>query len=347
MREKGGGAVDAVLRALRISAPKLLGLPNVVGVGKGHKHVGGESTGRPSLTVLVRRKIPKDALAAFEVVPDSIEDADTDVIEVGDVVALESVLEVPRTSKQRPAMPGLSIGHYKITAGTFGAVVYDQKTGDPLILSNNHVLANSSNGKDGRAKVGDPILQPGRYDGATDSDVIARLYRFVPVTMEVGASDCPVAAAVERTINGVIQRFRKNYRVRMFKSMGGVNLVDAAVAKPVKDSIVVPDIIGIGVPKGTSEVSVGDKVRKSGRTSGLNSGSVKVVQATIKIGMGDAGDATFGDQVVVTHMAQPGDSGSLVVNEKGQAVGLLSAGSDSVSIFGRIKNVCDALSVRL
>lgn len=347
MREKGGRVVDAVLRALRISAPRLLGLPNVVGVGKGYKHVGGESTGKPSLTVLVRRKLPKDALAAFEVVPNSIEDADTDVIEVGDVVALESAVEVSRTSKQRPAMPGLSIGHYKITAGTFGAIVYDQKTGDPLILSNNHVLANSSNGKDGRAKVGDPILQPGKYDGATDTDIIARLYRFVPVNMEVSSPDCPVAAAVEKALNGVVRRFRKNYRLKMFKATSGVNLVDAAVAKPVQNSMVVPDIIGIGVPKGTAEVAVGEKVRKSGRTSGLNSGDVKVVQATIKIGMGDAGDATFGDQIVVTHMAQPGDSGALVVNGKGQAVGLLSAGSDSVSIFGRIKNVCDALSVRL
>jgi len=347
MQEKGGRVVDTVMEALRISAPRLLGLPNVVGVGKGHKHVGGESTGRPSLTVLVRRKLPRDALSAFEVVPDSIEDADTDVIEVGDVIALEAVAEVSRTSKHRPAMPGVSIGHYRITAGTFGALVYDQKTGEPLILSNNHVLANSSNGKDGRAKIGDPVLQPGKYDNGTGGDVIARLYRFVPVSMEVASPECPVASAVEKTLNNVIKRFRRSYELRMYKRTGGLNLVDAAVAKPVQNSLVVPDIIGIGVPKGTAEVAVGTKVRKSGRTSGVNIGSVKVVQATIKIGMGDAGDAVFSDQVVVTHMARPGDSGALVVNEKSQAVGLMSAGSDSVSIFGRIRNVCDALSVRL
>ncbi len=338
--------MDAVLRALRVSAPKLLGLPNVIGVGKGHKHVHGESTGKPALTVLVRRKMPKGELEACDVVPESIEDADTDVIEVGDVVALNDP-NITRTSKHRPAMPGVSIGHYKITAGTFGAIVYDLKTGEPLILSNNHVMANCSNGKDGRAAIGDDIYQPGKYDGGTQSDVIAKLYKFVPVYMESASPECPVAAAVEQSLNRVVKWFRKSYDIRLYKRASGVNLVDAALAKPVRKDLVVPDIVGIGVPKGTAEVAVGDKVIKSGRTSGLNTGNVKVVQATIKIGMGDAGDATFSDQVVVTHMAQPGDSGSLVVNERNQAVGLLSAGSDSVSIFARIKNVCDALAIRI
>lgn len=338
--------MDAVLRALQVSAPRLLGLPNVVGVGKGDKYVHGESTGRPALTVLVRRKMSQDEMHACDVVPKSIDDADTDVIEVGDVVAL-GVMDIKRTDKHRPAMPGISAGHYKISAGTFGALVYDKKTGEPLLLSNNHVFANSSNGRDGRAKVGDPIYQPGPHDGGTKADVIATLHNFVPVTLETTASSCRVATAVEAALNRVVKWFRKSYEVRLFKRASGVNLVDAATAKPVNKNWVIADIAGIGVPKGMAEAKVGDKVRKSGRTSGLNSGSVKVVQATIKVGMGDAGDATFSDQIVTTHIAQPGDSGSLVVNEKGEAVGLLSAGSDSVSIFGRMKNVCDALSVKL
>lgn len=339
--------MDAVLRALMISAPRLLCMPNVVGVGKGHKHVQGESTGKPALTVLVKKKIPKEELLAKDVVPHSIEDADTDVIEVGDVVALGVVTESSRTSKRRPAMPGVSIGHYKITAGTFGAVVFDREGGAPLILSNNHVLANATDGKDGRARIGDHIWQPGKYDGGTDKDTIAKLHRFVPVELEVAAPDCPVATAAERGLNRIIRWFRRSYGLKFYKVSGGVNLVDAAAAKPVNDKDLESSILGIGVPKGMAEVGVGDRVRKSGRTSGLNSGTVKVVQATLKVGMGEAGDAVFGDQIVVTHMAQPGDSGALVVNDQNQTVGLLSAGSDTVSIFARIKNVCDALSVRI
>lgn len=333
--------MDAVLQALRFSTPRLLGLPNVVGVGRGQKHVAGQCTGKPTVTVLVTKKLPKRALGFSQIVPRSIADADTDVIEVGDVCALA------RTERMRPVKPGSSVGHYKITAGTFGALVYDVKTGEPLILSNNHVLANCSNGKDERCKIGDPILQPGRYDeGREPQDIIAHLYRFVPISMEVGSSDCKVAAAVENVLNKVVRRFRRNYSLRFIKTYGAQNLVDAALAKPVSPDIIVPDIIDLGAPRGTAEASVGDKVSKSGRTSGTNHGEVKVMQATIKISMGDTGDAVFSDQVVTTHMADPGDSGSVVLNQKGQVVGLLSAGSDTVSIFARIKNVMDALQIR-
>ncbi|HHW25989.1 MAG TPA: hypothetical protein GXX23_01465 [Firmicutes bacterium] len=331
--------MDAVVKALRVSAPRLLELPNVIGVGKGTKCVGGQCTGKPSITVLVTKKVPKAKLHSCDIVPKSIDMADTDVIEVGEVVALA------RMERYRPAVPGSSIGHYKITAGTFGAVVYDVKTGEPLILSNNHVLANSSNGRDGRCAIGDPILQPGRYDNGTDKDVIARLHRFVPISMEVTAPDCPVAASFERTLNKVIRRFRRNYSLKVYATRNVNNLVDAAVAKPVSPDIISDAIIDLGVPQGIGEVNVGDRVAKSGRTTGTNWGEVRVVQATIRISMGDAGDAVFTDQCVTTHMAQPGDSGSVVLNEKKQVVGLLSAGSDTVSIFGRIQNVCSALGV--
>lgn len=341
--------MDAILRALKACAPQLLGLPNVVGVGRGDKHVNGEPIGKPALTVLVRRKMPREQLMAGDIVPESVDDAYTDVIEVGDVVALgvNAAADLVRTERYRPAMPGISAGHYKITAGTFGALVYDAKTGEPLLLSNNHVFANSTNGSDGRAKVGDDIYQPGPHDGGTKRDAIATLYRFAPVNLEEGAPGCPVATAAEAILNRVVKWFRKSYEVRLFKRSAAVNLVDAAVAKPVNKEWVTDEIVGIGIPKGMAEPVVGEKVRKSGRTSGLNTGTVKVVQATIKVGMGDNGFATFSDQVVTTHIAQPGDSGSLVVNEKNQALGLLSAGSDTVSIFARMKNVCDALSIKI
>ena len=70
------------------------------------------------------------------------------------------------------------------------------------------------------------------------------------------------------------------------------------------------------------------------------------MKATIRISMGRYGRRGLADQVVTTHMAEPGDSGSVVPNEQGQVVGLLSAGSDTVSIFARIQNVLDLLQVR-
>src|SRR5439155_20023051 len=77
--------------------------------------------------------------------------------------------------KVRPAMGGISIGHYAITAGTLACLV--RAAGETFSLSNNHVLA-----KENRGAGGDPILQPGRFHGAeTDRDVIGRLDTFVAV----------------------------------------------------------------------------------------------------------------------------------------------------------------------
>ncbi|HHT84607.1 MAG: hypothetical protein ACOX34_06115 [Bacillota bacterium] len=332
--------MNSVIKAVRNCGSKLMDFPNVVGVGYGHKHVGGRNTGKDSLVVLVEKKVPVEELNSNQVIPRSMNQCPVDVIEVGEIVALG------RTGRQRPARPGLSIGHHKVTAGTFGAVVYDVKTGEPLILSNNHVLANSSNGRDGRAKVGDAILQPGRYDGGTDDDVIAKLYRFVPIELEVSEPDCKIANAAQKLLNRVIRRVRRNYEVKFERFSTAANLVDAAVARPLSRNLITDDIIDLGVPRGTSEVMVGQRVKKSGRTSGTNEGEVKVVHATIKVSMGEIGSATFIDQVLTTNMAQPGDSGSVVVDEYNRVCGLLSAGSQTVSVFARIQNVCEALGVR-
>ena len=45
------------------------------------------------------------------------------------------------------------IGHYKVTAGTFGALVNDARTVSPHSLSN-HVLANATGRNDGKSAIG-------------------------------------------------------------------------------------------------------------------------------------------------------------------------------------------------
>ena len=148
---------------------ELMAKPNVVGVGIGIKETRGEKTGEMSMVVLVRQKIPLDGLQPEVAVPAVVGGVPTDVIEVGDLRALQA-----RTDRWRPAPGGVSIGHYRITAGTLGCVVRDRSTGARLILSNNHVLANSND-----ASPGDLILQPGPTDGGQASaNRIGVLERF-------------------------------------------------------------------------------------------------------------------------------------------------------------------------
>ncbi|GEM_PF-135283 len=162
-----------LLQAQRLFQEDLLRRANVVGVAVGYKNYKEEATDRLALAVLVEKKKPVEALTEEDLIPSEMDGAPTDVIEIGRLEALTS----PR-DRFRPTIPaGVSIGHYLVTAGTIGGIVFDKTTGEPLILSNNHVLANSN-----FATVGDPILQPGPTDhGVRPNDVVAQLHRFEPI----------------------------------------------------------------------------------------------------------------------------------------------------------------------
>jgi hypothetical protein len=94
-------------------------------------------------------------------------------IEVEQVGSIK--LKMPRDS-HRPPYPGISLGHFRVTAGTLGCFVGDKK-GGTYVLSNNHVLGNSDDANDN-----DPVLQPGRLDGGRNpKDIIANLSYLIPL----------------------------------------------------------------------------------------------------------------------------------------------------------------------
>lgn len=320
---------------------KLLEFDNVVGVGKGVKQIRGRDAGRISTVVLVKEKIPAKLLHRDQVIPREIDGEITDVIEVGDIQLLG------RTELARPAKPGMSIGHYKISAGTFGAVVRDKTTGELLILSNNHVLANITDGTDERSKIGDPILQPGRYDGGTDNDVIAHLERFIPLHRSFGLPTCQIASRVNNWLNALIGLVKPQYHISVLRETGKTNMVDAALAKPLEPGMISQDIFELGPIKGIKAAEPGMVIKKSGRTTGVTQSKIKVMDATLKISLGGTEVGVFEDQVVAGPMSEPGDSGSLILSEDNYAVGLLFAGSNKATIMNRIQSVFEQLNVTI
>jgi len=146
----------------------------VIGVGIGPKESGGVYTNQLSLVALVERKQADAALSADDKVPSQLDGLVTDVQEIGVVRAQNTG---PRSRWRNIIPAGVSVGHYLVSAGTLGAIVYDQQTNFRYLLSNNHVLANSN-----YANLGDPILQPGATDGGMNpQDVVARLERYMPL----------------------------------------------------------------------------------------------------------------------------------------------------------------------
>jgi hypothetical protein len=310
---------------------ELLKKKNVVLIYTGKKVVGGVETERISIRVGVIRKVPLAQLAKMDIVPKAIEGMETDVFQTEEIKA--QVVAVDRKSRLRPAPGGCSIGHPSITAGTLGMIV--KKNGVLHILSNNHVLADSN-----AAILGDQSWQPGKYDGGTEADTIGHLAAFVPISF-IDESTCPIATTIVRLFNALAELFKRKTRIPNAIS-SPVNKVDCAISRPLFEEDISQEILEIGIPVGFGTVQVGDKVKKSGRTSGLTQGDVIATDGVANVNYGEK-IAMFEDQIITSAMSEGGDSGSAVLNESNRVVGLLFAGSSSLTIINKISNVIDAL----
>lgn len=328
-------AIHQARKIKNLHARTLLEKRNVVGVGLGYKISNGVNTGELSLVVLVTRKSAPEALSAEDMVPAELDGLKTDVVESGVLRAFQSP-----TDRWRPVVPpGVSLGHYHITAGTFGCLV--RRGDERFILSNNHVLADLN-----RGQPGDPILQPGPTDGGTADDRIATLADYIPLDFGTAPPECPIAASITQLLNALAGAVGSSHRVEAMKQTPGVNLVDAALARPLSPDTVSGEILHIGVPTGVAEATLGLAVQKTGRTTGYTQGVITQVDATVRIEYGDQ-SALFSGQLVAGAMSKPGDSGSAVLDMEKRVVGLLFAGSDTTTIINPIAAVLSALDVEL
>lgn len=345
-----------VIKAKRKHCRDLFRKKNVVGVGVGYREKGGRSTRETAMVVFVQKKMPLQSLQEEDLVPRSLGGAAVDVVEIGEVRLLreeEGEAHQPgsqaadRLKRYRPAPGGVSAGHYRITAGTLGAAVRDRETGALLALSNNHVFANASAGEDGRAALGDPILQPGFFDGGrVPGDVIGHLERFVPMQRTFQRSSCVTAAFWEKAANRFLALLRPHYRVDLSRAYTGGNLADAALARPVRDEDLDREVLGIGLLSGSGQAELGAAVRFSGRSSGLQHGRILAADVSLYVQISPQEEVFFVDQMVISAISRPGDSGSILVDEQNRAIGLLFAGSEKASICNRMENVCSLLGVK-
>lgn len=330
---------SAAAEAMATAEEDLLARDGVVGVGLSAED--GTGSEEPHVVVLVNSLSDLESNTSGEPLPQSIGGSRVEVMEVGEIVAgelmsadtdtdspmtLDDLNLVPRPSESsetvdtqalrvrtRPARPGFSVGHPKVTAGTIGAGCYDISAAPGVprryyILSNNHVLANSNN-----ARVGDSIIQPGTYDGGRPGpDTIGRLRNWVPIHFG-----------------------------------GRPNLVDAAIAE-VPFHNIDRDIYWTGYPSiAAAAAKVGMVVQKTGRTTSYTTGKVTVINATVNVGYGKGRVARFVRQILTTRMGAGGDSGSLVLDLNNRPVGLLFAGSSKVTVHNPIAYVQTLLKVRV
>lgn len=201
-------SMESLKDFVRKEGSKFLNQHNITSVGIGYKIKDGKPTKTLSIQFTVGRKVAPEALEAIgtvaipkTLVVDGVP-VPTDVIQRSystdaREIKLQAKLQAASERKgvANPIIPGVSIGHPSVSAGTVGCVVYDAQTGAPYILSNWHIL----NGETG--KVGDVIVQPGKHDdNRVERNAVGRLVRS-----HLGvAGDCAIAAIKQRQLEPAI-----------------------------------------------------------------------------------------------------------------------------------------------
>ncbi len=202
--------------------------------------------------------------------------------------------------------------------GTLGALV--SIGGSQYILSNSHVFAGDVvNGGNGIvSSTGDDISQPGLIDvncNANNAQDVADLSSLS--TLYPPNSTPNVDAAIAQVRPGMV------------RTDGAILEIGTISASPIA-------------------ASVGQAVKKSGRTTGLTRSSVSALNATVNVGYstecgGTSFTKQFTGQIILANKGSrflnSGDSGSLMVQDvttNPRPIGLLFAGSSSVAIANPI-----------
>jgi len=226
----------------------------------------------------------------------------------------------PQRQRQRPIVGGLSIApaneHF---VGTLGCFLRRVSSGSEQVfaLSNNHVLADTN-----RLPIGTRIVQPGpEVEPTHPGDVFAALSAFIPIQFPTSRLE-PVANRFDAAI-AVVSDLGLIRRGRIF----GINNYEPQLATAVP----------------------GMRVIKSGRTTGVTTGTVTAVNVDrIQINYGTRTApriATFNDTIEIVGdngpFSAPGDSGSVILNrDNGRPVALLFAGDGQTTTACDLGGIC-------
>ncbi|HYT74090.1 MAG TPA: hypothetical protein VEL79_05020, partial [Vicinamibacterales bacterium] len=284
------------------AARRLLRVPGINAVGLGGRIVGGRPTGDVAIKVFVTRKRPASEVPPDELVPASIEGVPTDVVELGRVRRATGVPGVTRPSgkladfkEYSPLRGGISVAtEGKQGFATLGCLLVDPNDSSGVYaLTNHHVVT-----VDGKLSLSRQVAHP----STTNS------------TFDEASSIGIVAAGIDDGIR------------------------DAAIVRLATGGEWLPLIEEIGWVRGTHDVTLDEmrteqyQVRKRGTKTGLTGGVVVGYDVETAV----EGSITKGNLIIrpnadpadpeeVTFFSFEGDSGSAVVNEANEVVGLFYA----------------------
>jgi len=305
------GRGKSLAEARKTLEQELLPLAGAGFVGIGHSEAEGE------VIVFVEDEQTKQR------VPRSLEGYTVRTEVTGKIQALSTQVAEPlayeeRRDEVRPLVGGTSLSAYVskgggiyLYSGTLGMVTYDDK-----ILSNAHVIAIEPD-TDNFLTLGTPVIQPGSGDGGRLGAKVGELEDYIPIDFDPEA---------------------ENYADAAIGSIDGG--VDASYGEQFGEG-------GNYWVEGWTQVSLGDTVRKSGRTTGVTTGQVINTNISVLVEYGGQ-SARFVDQIAVAQdnwsFSGPGDSGS-AVDKDGEFVGLVFAGSENYAFINKAEHIINGLGI--
>ena len=278
----------------------------------------------------------KYTVATWEIVP--TEDGRDEVIHVGLAKAELSLMEASDLPAEidgvkvvyfyvgpikaltqkyyEPLIGGISFGAIDITAGTLGGVVYDRVTDSPFLLTNEHVVSDTSNIDPDHPPLLWPILQPGPVDGGKKP--------AAGFLSQTGGLKEKALRGEPCNIDAALVTPERGFNAHKYWGMGDVEEFEH------------------------TEVQPGDRIIKSGRTTGVTSNTVASVGVSANIGGMSWSDPVVVENLIMTRSSfvEGGDSGSRVwKSETMEPVGLVFAGSWLTSLIIPAETICNKLNV--
>lgn len=327
-------------------AAQVLGYRNVIGFSSVPmpKEKGGVITEEDALRIYVSEKVDLNQLRDEDILPMAVEDFPVDVVRIGYVYAVPPTLGTGRRDVIRPLVSGLSVGNWAITAGTQGTLAR-YTDNNIYAMSNAHVYTPDPS-KEPNEVTEKRIIQPGKHDGGTLSNKVGEYFWHDRIYASSGPSTCPVSNSTAWTLNSIARLLGRKSRFSVY--VEGDNHQDLAAMKldegiefdftktydfPLDDYDLTSRIFAgsdshsilckldyqlasgfTPIVSYTTNLMLGDTVRKSGRTTYDTTGIITDLNAVISINYGNF-IAVQKDVVVTTHMCSGGDSGSDVFKE--------------------------------
>ena len=327
-------ALERISKVKAAVRTQLLSLPGVHAIGIAYKTRGGRRTDELSLVLHVLKKRPATDLPPGEAIPAEIDGIPTDVVES----------EIPEqfedSGRYRPLRGGSRLEwDQKITTatgfelihhqGTLGCCAKSRRKGKNVILTNAHVVAACA----------DPATGIGRRIGQPDD-----------------LSDCTCCSKCWATVVGTVIASKGD------PSNPEVDVAVIELDKCVDPSALVQELGSIAGALTTVQLNalMNQTVRVRGaKTAAIRPGEVESVdhdgQVTCRVGDTSATVLKNYTHAITVRtdglgfFAQPGDSGSVVLDAGGNVVGLLFGGSVGTGrgLVCRIDNILNVFASEL